>query len=188
MSGGRPARRASGFGTSVAWWGVVGIVLLFASAIGRLWPPALALFGRALSPPQWAALTASLLLGGLKGGWLFRRRLAPRVAARAAVLREAPTPARALFAPLFCLGYFGAPKARRIAAYATLSMIVALILLVRHAPQPWRGIVDAGVLFGLAGGIVALIAEAVSVLSSLPSEERARPSLSGGRGCENGPR
>jgi hypothetical protein len=36
------------------------------------------------------------------------------------------------------------------------SKIVALVLLVRQLPQPWRGIVDAGVVVGLTWGALAI--------------------------------
>jgi hypothetical protein len=35
--------------------------------------------------------------------------------------------------------------------------IIVLIILVRLLPQPWRGMVDAGVVVGLAWGMISLI-------------------------------
>ena len=35
--------------------------------------------------------------------------------------------------------------------------IVTLVVLVRRLPQPWRGIIDGGVVVGLSWGIVAIL-------------------------------
>ena len=36
--------------------------------------------------------------------------------------------------------------------------MIALIILVRFLSQPWRGIVDAGIVAGLSWGFIALLA------------------------------
>ena len=46
-------------------------------------------------------------------------------------------------------------KKRKIVAYGLTAMVILLILLVERLPQPWRGIVDAGVLLGLSWGLVS---------------------------------
>ncbi|QBG49265.1 hypothetical protein EGM51_07160 [Verrucomicrobia bacterium S94] len=90
---------------------------------------------------------------GYKG---FHLKFSPRVAARALYLKNNPTPIRILFAPLFCMGFFYATKKRKIVAYSVTTMVIVLILSVRFLPQPWRGIVDAGVLFGLGWGLLSV--------------------------------
>jgi hypothetical protein len=54
------------------------------------------------------------------------------------------------------MGFFHATLKRKIVAYSLTTMIVLLIILVRQLPQPWRGIVDAGVLLGLGWGMVSV--------------------------------
>ena len=38
-------------------------------------------------------------------------------------------------------------------------MLIALVVVVRDFDQPWRGIVDGGVVVGLTWGLVALLFE-----------------------------
>jgi FtsH-binding integral membrane protein len=91
---------------------------------------------------------------GLMG---FQRGFSPRVAARARYLRTHPQLHFVVLAPLFCMGFFHATRRRRIMSFALTAGIVALVLAVRLLPQPWRGIVDAGVVVGLAWGLLSLI-------------------------------
>jgi hypothetical protein len=54
------------------------------------------------------------------------------------------------------MGYFHADRRTRIVAHALTFGIVVLVLLVRLLPQPWRGIIDTGVVVGLTWGLVSL--------------------------------
>jgi hypothetical protein len=63
------------------------------------------------------------------------------------------------------MGYFHAPKRRRITSISVTAGIIVLIILVRLLPQPWRGIVDAGVVVGLAWGLISLIIFSFQALS-----------------------
>jgi len=58
-------------------------------------------------------------------------------------------------APLFCMSYFHAPKRRVIATCILTVAIFIFILSFRLLPQPWRGLLDAGVVVGLIWGIIA---------------------------------
>ncbi|MCF7972682.1 MAG: hypothetical protein K9N55_02590 [Phycisphaerae bacterium] len=71
-------------------------------------------------------------------------------------LKNNPTVTRVLFAPFFCMGYFHATRKRKIVAYSLTLAIVLLIVMVRQLDQPWRGIVDAGVLLGLGWGLMSV--------------------------------
>lgn len=140
-----------------AVWGVLGISLLFGSALFRLYPYAAELRGATLSPVHWAALAGCLLLMGYAEGYRgFHLRFSPRAAARALYLKNHPAPLRIVFAPLFCMGFFHAARRRKTTAFALTAIIILLIMLVRRLPPPWRGIVDAGVVLGLGWGIVSL--------------------------------
>ena len=140
-----------------AVWGVLGLSLLFGSALYRLFPYAQELCGMAFGWIHWIALVVSLVFMGYAEGYKgFHLKFSPRVAARALYIKRNPTINRVLFAPFFCMGYFHATRRRKIVSYCLTAMIIGLIVLVRKLDQPWRGIVDAGVLFGLGGGLVSI--------------------------------
>ena len=63
---------------------------------------------------------------------------------------------RSLFAPLFAMGFFHATRATKITAYVLTLAIVVLVILVHRLDQPWRGIIDAGVVVGLGWGVLSL--------------------------------
>ena len=42
-------------------------------------------------------------------------------------------------------------------SFLVTSAIIILVLLVRLLPQPWRGIIDAGVVLGLLLGIASIV-------------------------------
>ncbi|NRB73301.1 MAG: hypothetical protein HRU46_02985, partial [Verrucomicrobiales bacterium] len=44
-----------------------------------------------------------------------------------------------------------------IIAFSLTIGIILLILLVRFLPQPWRGIVDFGVVLGLSYGLISFL-------------------------------
>ena len=140
-----------------AVWGIVGLVFLLSEAIYRLAPVAMATFDSALGPLQWVALVAwvatMLVLEGYRG---FQKSFSPRVAARAKYLAEHPNVVRSLFAPFFCMGYFHATRSVQVRSILLTIGIVALVLGVRRVDQPWRGIVDLGVVVGLTWGIVSI--------------------------------
>ena len=140
-----------------AVWGVLGLSLIFGSALYRLYPYAQELCGTSFAWHHWVALAASLIFMGYAEGYKgFHLKFSPRVAARALYLKQNPTLARILFAPLFCMGFFHATRKRKIVSYCLTLMIIGLIVLVRRLDQPWRGIVDAGVLLGLGWGLVSI--------------------------------
>jgi hypothetical protein len=144
-------------GTWAAAWGILGVSALLGWAIARLGLVA----GRALSAPltagQWAALVAVVLAMAFFEGYRgFQQSFSPRCAARARHLALNPTPVRAVLAPLFCMGFIGASRARRVAMVVLTAAITIMVALVSRLSQPWRGIVDAGVVVGLTWGVVTL--------------------------------
>jgi hypothetical protein len=140
-----------------AAWGIVGLSLILGSALYRLYPYALELSETPLVWYHWLALGTSLLFMGYAEGYKgFHLKFSPRAAARALYLRNNPTVARVILAPFFCMGFFHATRKRKIVAYSLTAMIVLLIVLVRQLNQPWRGIVDAGVLLGLGWGLLSI--------------------------------
>lgn len=140
-----------------AIWGVFGVMLLLGFAIYRLTPFALELFQYQLNIWQVLAMIIWCVIMVYSEGYkAFGRQFAPRVVARAQYVSRQGNWLQVLLAPVFCIGYFGAPVKRIIISIALIVGIIALILLVHFVPQPWRGIIDVGVIFGLACGIFYL--------------------------------
>jgi hypothetical protein len=116
----------------------------------------------ALTALQWAALILftpyMAYAEGYKG---FHLNFAPRVIVRALTLREvSPRSSKlvlVLLAPLFCMGFFHATRRRMLISWLVTSGIVLLVLAVSHIAQPWRGIIDTGVVTGLVLGIASLL-------------------------------
>ena len=145
-------------GAAGAAWGVTGVVLLLASAVYRLSPLAWAAFSVPFRWYHWLALTVCVLFmayaEGVRG---FQQHFSPRVAARARHLLRHPRVFHVILAPFFCMGYFYAPRRRKIVSLLLTAGIIVLVLAVHRVPQPWRGIIDAGVVTGLVWGIVSLL-------------------------------
>jgi hypothetical protein len=157
-------------GALIAAWGVIGIVALLIEAILRLTPLALEpLRGPGMTGTQAALYVAWCGFNAYAEGYRgFQRAFVPRVIARALYLGRRPRPLFVLLAPLFCMGLFHAPRRRLLASWGLLIGISLLVMLVRRLPQPWRGIIDAGVVVGLAYGGVALVLAFAAALLGRP--------------------
>lgn len=162
-------RVKSTYGALGALWGIGGVVALLTYAIVRLSPiaaEALAGSGAPLSPLHWVAVVGSILFFGYTEGYkAFQRQFSPRVVARGLSLLESPTPLRVVLAPFFCMGFFGATRKRIVVSWSLAAAIVVLVRLVGALPQPWRGIIDLGVVFALAWGALAILAFAARALA-----------------------
>lgn len=141
-------------------WGVGGVTALLASAIWRLTPLAVEpIRAGSLQAWHWPVMVVWIgFMAWAEGYRGFQTKFSPRTAARALHLGRHPTPLRAALAPLFCMGFFGATRKVRITAWSVTTMVICLVLLVGALDQPWRGIVDAGVVIGLLWGVLSLLA------------------------------
>lgn len=138
-------------------WGALGVFALLGTATGRLAPRALEAVRMELTPLHWIILVLWVLFMAYAEGYKgFQKKFSPRTAARVHHLSTRPRLLHTLLAPLFCMGYFHATKRTKIVAYALTTGIILLVILVRMAPQPWRGIIDAGVVIGLSWGMISL--------------------------------
>ena len=141
-----------------AIWGTAGVTFFLLSAILRLTPRAQDALSGDLSILQWIAVIAwgvfMLFAEGYRG---FQKKFSPRTAARVRYLKQNPTWIRVVLAPFFCMGYFYASKKTKIVAYALTFGIIILIVLVKFLEQPWRGIVDFGVVLGLSYGLISFL-------------------------------
>lgn len=149
-----------------AVWGITGVVALLLYAVVRLAPIALEALNGPLGTLHYTALLGSLVFFGYTEGYrAFQLQFSPRVVARALSLREEATWPRILLAPAFAMGFFGATRRRMIVSWVLTLGIILLIRLVGATPQPWRGIIDAGVVFALAWGAVAIGVYAVRAVA-----------------------
>ncbi len=155
----------------VAAWGVLGVIALLSQAIWRLTPLAIDAVEGGLSGLQWGVLVVWVAFMAHAEGYRgFHTRLSPRVVARAAyLLRGRITPLRVVLAPFFCTRLFGSSRKGMWTSRILLSAIFVLIMIVRQLSQPWRGIVDAGVVVGLTIGLVSIVYYAVRALAGTPS-------------------
>jgi hypothetical protein len=141
-----------------AAWGIGGVCLLLVYALYRLSEMAMNAFVIDFQWYHWVLLIANTLFMAYSEGYKgFQLAFAPRVAARARHLIHHPRLLHVLLAPLFCMGYFHTTRKRLIAAYALFFGILGLILIFQQLDQPWRGILDVGVLVGLSWGLVSLV-------------------------------
>jgi hypothetical protein len=145
--------------TLCALWGALGVMAVLVFAIVRMTPIALDGFREELSAVQWSVLVMNILLmawfEGYKG---FQQSFSPRVAARALYLLHNPAPVHTqLLAPFFCCGYFGANRRTILTLWIGTIAIVTAVLIMHQLDQPWRGILDAGVIVGLTWGLASLI-------------------------------
>jgi len=150
-------------------WGVGGFLLLLVYAIVRLFPKSMAAFDFSLSWYHWLALVLNIGFMAYSEGYKgFQLSYSPRVAARARYLCKHASPIQGALAPLFCMGYFDAPKRRRIAAFVLTIMIIFLVIIFQRFLQPWCGILDGGVVVVLAWGMVATL---ICVIKALASQD-----------------
>ena len=145
-----------------ALWAIGGIVGLLLWAVYRLARISIAAFDQPFAWYHWAALLAIIPFmawsEGLRG---FQLRFSPRVAERAMTVRSQPTLLRVALAPLFAAGYFEGTRRERLGVWFGTLGILVLIVLFHRLDQPWRGILDAGVVVGLSWGTIATLALSV---------------------------
>lgn len=148
-----------------ALWGVIGVIALLGFAVYRLTPFVLELTHERLEWWQWMAMSAWCAFMLYSEGYrAFQQQFSPRVVARAQYLCKQATTVCIVLAPLFCVGYFAAPRRRVITAYVLMIGIIMLIVLVHFVPQPWRGIIDVGVVAGLFYGIMTLVVYGIKAM------------------------
>jgi hypothetical protein len=170
MTQSAPPSRPRGIALLAAFWAVLGVTLLLSSAVYRLTPKAVQAILDGLTPFQWALLVANVVFMAWSEGYRgFQKGFSPRVAVRAMHLAAHPKPLHVLLAPPYAMGLVHATKRRLIVSWSLTIGIVGLVILVRLLPQPWRGIVDAGVVTGLVWGIVALIGHFLRLLAGHPA-------------------
>ena len=111
-----------------------------------------------LTTTQWAVLVGwvgfSLYAEGYRA---FQKRFSPRVVARAFHLGRHPRPLHVALAPFYCMSLLHASRRGLTVAWTMTLSIIGVIILVRSLSQPWRGIIDAGVVLALFWGVAAIL-------------------------------
>lgn len=146
------------WGNVAAFWGITGIMANLVMAIFRVSPQIPPAFQFDLAWYHWAIMllfSAQMLYAEAYKG--FHLKFCPRVTARMQHLRNHPNWKDALLAPIFCIGYYNASKRTKIVAYGIFVFVFVVVRLMRFVPQPWRGLLDVGVVIGLGGGLLSLI-------------------------------
>lgn len=142
----------------IAGWGVAAVAGILGRAVVALTPMALEpILSGALNKGHWALLAGWVAVMAYSEGYRgFHKSFSPRVVHRAHELGRRPSLIRILLAAPFCMGLFSASRRIVITSWSVVFGVTALVLLVRQMDQPWRGIVDAGVVVGLALGLLSL--------------------------------
>jgi hypothetical protein len=140
-------------------WGILGVVLLLVSALYRLAPIAwVPIRDGTLTTFHWVIIAIWTVISAHAEGYKgFQKKFSPRTVARAVYLGNHPTPLRAVLAPLFCMGFFDATKRVLITAWAVTIGVIILVIIIKTLDQPWRGIIDIGVVVGLGWGLTSLL-------------------------------
>lgn len=170
-------RPTTWLGHVIAWWGILGILMLLGQALYRLSPLAIEPVANGMMNGfHWACYIGWSLANAYMEGYRgFQLAFSPMVVRRAFALGRNPTPLRAILAPFYCMALFAAPRARIIVSWFIIVAVVILILLIRQLSQPWRGIVDIGVVIGLGWGALSIVVFfAFAVLGKPVPRERRR--------------
>lgn len=156
----------------IVLWGVLGVVAVCTQAVVKLTPRALEpILDGSLGAFHWALYASWVVVNAYAEGYRgFQKAFAPRVVARALHLARDPRPLRVALAPLFCMALFAATRRRLIVSWAIVIVVTLLVMGMRFVPQPWRGIVDGGVVVGLAWGTAAIVVQlAVAMAGRAPT-------------------
>lgn len=141
-------------GLLAAGWGILGFFLLIGSALMKLADVSHAALQSTPTMLQWLLLIINIVFMAYSEGYKgFQKNYSPRLAARALYLTRSRSYVELILAPLFCMGFFNAPRKRIIVSLLLFITIIILITVFRQIPQPWRGILDAGVVVGLFWGL-----------------------------------
>ncbi len=157
-----------------AWWAIFGFSGLMLWAIWRLSQVAADALTTTLAWPHWLLLIANAVFMAYSEGYRgFQLGYSPRLVRRVGQIRERGRALDCVLAPLYAMGFYAAPRRRLVTTYLVTAGIVVLIVLFHQLSQPWRGILDLGVVIGLSWGLIATWAQigARRISSPGPTEE-----------------
>lgn len=141
-------------------WSLTGLCGILVTAVVRLTPKATEALQSDLGAVHWVFAVFWTLFMLYTEAWKgFHKKFAPRAVSRALHLAKSGTILQSLLGPLFCMALFHSTRRRVIASWVLTFFIVVMVLSIRLLEQPWRGLVDLGVVLGLAGGVLAVAAD-----------------------------
>ncbi len=138
-------------------WALAGFTAILGYAVYRLSGHFLVAWDFQFQWYHWLVLAINCLFMAYSEGYKgFQKSYSLKFANRLQQLEQA-SPRAKILAPLYCMNYFSATAKNMKIAYILTAAIILLILIFNQIPQPWRGILDAGVVVGLTWGIVATL-------------------------------
>ena len=145
-------------GVVAACWATVGLSALLLYAIARL---SMVVADGAVGSWDWrhwaVAAGNAVFMVWSEGYRGFQLRFSPRSAARVKWLLHHASGVSTALAPLFAMGYFNATRRRMVGVYGLTAFVVGAIIVVHALPQPWRAVLDVGVVIGLAWGFASFL-------------------------------
>jgi hypothetical protein len=165
-----PETRAPSWGVSSFGLGVVALTLAEASV--RLGVRAVLTVHAGLTAAQYALLALSVIAFGYGEGYrALHRSFVPHVIERATTLaRSDQRGLRSwLTAPLYMLCLVQAEPRVLRRGWLSVFLICCAVVIVREVPEPYRGIVDAGVAVALGIGLFSLICGYIAAVRSKQS-------------------
>mmetsp|Transcript_51816 Transcript_51816/g.160719 ORF Transcript_51816/g.160719 Transcript_51816/m.160719 type:complete len:268 (-) Transcript_51816:58-861(-) len=152
---------APGRSRLVQAWGTLGVCSYLGYGVAKVVPIVLDGLGAIEAGWQWALLAVTLLFFAYVEGYRgFQKGFSPRVVSRAWVVSEETASApfwHKILAPAFCIGYFHGTTKRVATSWGVTSVIFAVVIGVKQLANPYRAIIDAGVIVGLVWGIVSIL-------------------------------
>lgn len=151
-------------------WGITGIVVLLGNTILKLASiVAQGLSDYPVTAWQWLLLLVWVVFMAWTEGYQgFQRGYSRRVVIRALQLSNEPAMLPRLLAPAVCMGLLFAPRGRLLFSWTLVLGIGVVVVAMRLMPQPWRAIVDAGVVAGLSWGLIAILVYFVNAMRGVP--------------------
>ena len=143
----------------IALWALGGIFVLIGRALWRLSTIAYdGIVNYEVNTLHWVALVVWVVVSAYSEGYRgFHLKFSPRTVARCWYLADNPKWSHVLLGPLFAMGFFHANRKTMLTAYIMVCLIVLAVMLMQMLPQPWRGVIDAGVVVGLGLGLLSVL-------------------------------
>lgn len=147
--------------SAVRAWGAFGVAGYLLYGVKKVIPIVREGIGAIEASWQWGLLASVLAffayVEGYKG---FQKGFAPRVVSRAWVVSETNDAIpfwHKVLAPAFCIGYFHGTRRRVIASWMVTTIIFLVVVGVKRLSNPYRAIIDAGVMVGLLWVVCSII-------------------------------
>jgi len=139
------------------YWGLIGVIASLMSAVYRVMPS----WGEINSASGLLAYALLALLLPVMAYFEayrgFYKSFSPRVVSRSKALIGQPKKLYWLLAPLFCMGFIGSSRRRKVTLSVVTLCIAGLVFWVKGLPQPWRWVIDLSVGVALLGGTLSII-------------------------------